>query len=86
MNRIYPICLHIIMINNIFIWIVKGLFFCKFAAELQPLIDVNLVLAQNIENLSETCVLIIIYKTYGRIVTCHQFFKQIYAPEYIFVF
>ena len=76
------------MINNSFIGIVKSLFFCVQICNRITALDwrQNLVLAQNIENWTEHCLLIIIFKIYGGIVTCHQFFKQKYAPEYIFVF
>ena len=42
-------------------------------------------LENNGQNLTKFCIHIIIDKIYVRIVTCHQFFKQSYAPENIFV-
>ena len=69
--------------------IVKRHFFCKFATEIRPLIDVIIwvllkILRMNRQNLTKFCILIITGNIYVGIVMRHQFFKHRYAPEYIF--
>ena len=72
-------CIHII-IDKIYIGIVNRHFFCKFATELRPLIDVRIqflfnILRMNGQNLTKFCMHIIIDKIYVGIVNRHFFCK-----------
>ena len=69
----------------IYVGIVKGHFshICNRVMDLDW--RQNLVYAQYLENDWTEFNQILYDKIYVWIVTCHQFFKQSYSPEYIFV-
>ena len=80
-------CIHII-IDKIYVGIVNHCFFCKFASELRPLIDVRIwfllnILRTNKRIETKFCIHIIIDKIYiGNIILCFsQIFNRVMALD-----